>query len=503
MQFWIKFFHQKQRQSRWKIYNSILEKYVNFCHQELISKKYPDILEYLNNRKITQKEITYFKIGYSPNKKDFYEKLKKDFNEKQINSSGIYYLDEKNKLYVDRFRNRIIFPVYSINDSVLAIGARALSKTSYAKYLNSPETEFYKKGNNLYNINSAKKLRNKNEEIFVVEGYMDAVTLHKFGFENVAANLGTAMTERQLNLIWNFFKKPIICLDGDSSGKKAAIRAAERLFPHMKADYNIYFLTLPENLDPDSYINKKGRESFLKFSESKIEIQDFIWESYYQDLNKSDPHSLTLFERKIRSICSEVNDKTLGKYFLDNFIKKINELTPNINITKNNFLKLKRKTNPLQQTKDIYALRNKFTEKELKEFSVLFLVINNLDIFRKNIELISKMNFSNKIISEFKEKLINYLLSEKFFERKKVEVEDFDKKFNEIIKAINTNAPVKEICQNKNEEEIIVIFDEIVEEIKKIELQEKIEFLEDKVSLNLDENLYSELLSLRNQLKRG
>ena len=492
-----------ERQARWKIYNSILEKYVNFCHQELISKKYPDILEYLNNRKITQKEITYFKIGYSPNKKDFYEKLKKDFNEKQINSSGIYYLDEKNKLYVDRFRNRIIFPVYSINDSVLAIGARALSKTSYAKYLNSPETEFYKKGNNLYNINSAKKLRNKNEEIFVVEGYMDAVTLHKFGFENVAANLGTAMTERQLNLIWNFFKKPIICLDGDSSGKKAAIRAAERLFPHMKADYNIYFLTLPENLDPDSYINKKGRESFLKFSESKIEIQDFIWESYYQDLNKSDPHSLTLFERKIRSICSEVNDKTLGKYFLDNFIKKINELTPNINITKNNFLKLKRKTNPLQQTKDIYALRNKFTEKELKEFSVLFLVINNLDIFRKNIELISKMNFSNKIISEFKEKLINYLLSEKFFERKKVEVEDFDKKFNEIIKAINTNAPVKEICQNKNEEEIIVIFDEIVEEIKKIELQEKIEFLEDKVSLNLDENLYSELLSLRNQLKRG
>ena len=88
----------------------------------------------------------------------------------------------------------------------------------------------------------------------------------------------------------------------------------------MKADYNIYFLTLPENLDPDSYINKKGRESFLKFSESKIEIQDFIWESYYQDLNKSDPHSLTLFERKIRSICSEVNDKTLGKYFLDNFL---------------------------------------------------------------------------------------------------------------------------------------------------------------------------------------
>ena len=491
-----------ERQNRWKIYNSILEKYVNFCHEELISKKYPDVLEYLNNRKISQKEIFFFKIGYAPYKKDFYEKLKKEFNEEQIASSGIYYLDENKKEYVDRFKNRIIFPVKSLNGSVLALGGRALSKTNFAKYINSPETEFYKKGNNLYNINSAKKSRNKKEEVYIVEGYMDVINLHKFGIENVVANLGTAMTERQLSLIWNLFKNPIICLDGDSSGRKAALRAAERMFPLMKADYNIHFLTLPENLDPDSYINEKGKESFLKFSESKMEIQNFIWESYYKDLNKNDPHSLTLFEKKIKSLCSEVEDKILAKYFLDNFIRKINELTPNINLRKNNFLKFKKSTNPLQLTKDVYTQRNKFKEKELKEFSILFLVINNLDIFRKNIELISVINLSNKTMREFKQKLIDYLLSEKFFERKKLEIDDFDKKFNEIIKVINMNAPVKIIYKNKSENEIVLIFNEIVSEIKRIELQEKIEFLEDKVSLNLDESLYSELLSLRNQLKR-
>ena len=135
----------EERQNRWKIYNSVLEKYVNNCHEELISKKNPEVLEYLNNRKITEKEIIHFKIGYASKNNNFYEDLKKRFDEKQINSSGIYYFDENRKKYADRFRSRIIFPVKSLNGSVLALGGRTLSKMNTAKYINSPETEFYKK----------------------------------------------------------------------------------------------------------------------------------------------------------------------------------------------------------------------------------------------------------------------------------------------------------------------------------------------------------------------
>ena len=160
----------EEKQNRWKIYSAILEKYTSFCHQELISGKHPEVLEYLNKRKTNKDEIIFFKIGYSSPKNDFYEKLKKEFNEKQIGFSGIYYFDENKKKYIDRFKSRIIFPVKSLSGSVLAIGGRTLSKTTFAKYINSPETEFYKKGNNLYNIDSAKKLRDKNEEVFVVEG---------------------------------------------------------------------------------------------------------------------------------------------------------------------------------------------------------------------------------------------------------------------------------------------------------------------------------------------
>ena len=493
----------EEKENRWKLYKNILEKYTNFCHDELITEKNPEALEYLYKRKLTKKEIIFFKIGFATDKKNFYEVLKKEFTEKEIISSGIYYFDEKKKKYVDRFRNRIIFPVRSLNGSVLAIGGRALLKTAFAKYINSPETEFYKKGNNLYNINAAKEFRIKNEEVFIVEGYMDVVNLHKFGISNVVANLGTAMTERQLDLVWNFFKKPIICLDGDSSGKKAAIRAAERLFPLMKPDFNIYFLSLPEDLDPDAFINQNGKEAFIKISENKIEIHDFLWNSYYQEVDPNNPHSLTVFEKKIKSACKDMKDKTLAKYFLDNFLRRINELTPNINFKKNNFSNFKVMTNPLQQTKDINKKRSKFEEKELKELSILYLVINNLDFFRKKVELISDVNFSNKSFRELGQELITFLLDDKLTDVKVLKSEHIDIKFNTLISLINMNAPVKIITNNRTEEEIIIIFNEIVSEIKRVDLRKQIESLEDKVSLNLDESLYSELLSLRNQLKSG
>jgi DNA primase len=493
----------EEKDSRWKIYKIILEKYTNLCCESLDPKKNIEVIKYLNKRKISEKEINFFKIGYSPINNNFHEILLKEFNEKQILSSGVYYFDENKKKYVDRFRGRIIFPVKSLNGSTIALGGRTLSKTNFAKYINSPETEFYKKGNNLYNIESAKNLRNSNEEVFVVEGYMDVINLHKFGITNVVANLGTAMTERQLDLIWRFFKNPIICLDGDISGRKAALRAAERLFPLMKPEYNIHFLTLPDNLDPDAFVNQKGKESFLEFATSKTEIQNFIYHSYYQDINKDNPSSLAIFEKKIKELCKEMKDRTLAKYFLNSFSQKINDLTPNLNYKKNSFLKFKKTQNPLQETKEIYKKINQFKEKELKEFSILFLIINHLDIFRKNIELVTEISFSNSLLDEFKQKIVDYLLSETFFENKKINRDDFDEKSKNIVDLISSSAPVKIICKNKNEGEIIVIFNEIKNEIKKIVLKEKIEFLEDKVSLNLDENLYSELLSLRNQLKSG
>ena len=135
---------------------------------------------------------------------------------------------KKKKIYVERFRGRLIFPINNISGQPFALGGRIIEKLDYlAKYINSPETPFFKKGSNLYNLDLARKLSNKIDHIYLVEGYMDVVGLSKNGIENVVANLGTSLTDKQILILNQFFDDIIICFDGDESGYKAALRAAE------------------------------------------------------------------------------------------------------------------------------------------------------------------------------------------------------------------------------------------------------------------------------------
>ena len=489
----------EERDNRWKIYNNILEKYVDFFNQKLSSNKNLEAYKYLENRKLTTEEIKLFKIGYVPHDNDFYQILKKEFTNEQLKSSGIYYFDEQKGKYIDRFKGRIIFPVKNLNGMIIALGGRSISKNYFAKYINSPETEFYKKGNNLFNLNNARNSKEKEEQVFIVEGYMDVISLSKFKIENVVANLGTAMTEKQIELIWRFFKKPIICLDGDSSGQRAALRIAERLFPLIKPEYQIYFLTLPTNQDPDNFVNSEGRESFLNYSQNKVDIQNFIWDSYFRDVNKSKPESLALFEKKMKELCYQINDKILSKYYLDNFTQKLAELTPALNIKKQNYYTFKKRNSPLNQTKITVKEKFKFSEQVLKEYSILYIIINNLDLFHNKIEEISELNFSSDILNKFKNKIIDCLSSNET----KLSNFNLSPEFSKIVNEINLVAPVKVIVENKNEEDLYDIFCEIMNEIKKIGLNNKIRVLENKVAKDMDESLYNELISLKNQLKRG
>jgi len=493
--------YDEEREKRWKIYTNIIKNYSDLCHEELKQEKNLKILEYLKKRGLTKNEIIFFNIGYSPFNSNFVEKLKDKFDETQIQSSGIYYFDKENKKQIDKFRGRIIFPFKNLINSTVALAGRAVSNTKQAKYINSPETEFYKKGNNLYNIHNAKQLNQTTNEVFIVEGYMDVISLYRSGIKNVVANMGTALTEKQLDLIWRFFKNPVICLDGDESGKIAALRAAEKLFPFMKSGFNIYFLTLPENMDPDNYINQNGKDSFLNFSKNKKEIQNFIWDSYYQEVDTNSPQSLALFEKKIQSVCNQIKDTTLKKYFLDNYSKRLFELTPSLNFKKNKIYQFKKIQTPLQETKRLHNQRIKFSEIDLKQYSILYLIINNLNYFCNKIELISEINFSNDLFNEFKTSLISYLISNEKNIKKKLDSEDCEKKFLDLFKNVNKFAPVKMITENKNEQSLLNIFYEILDEIKEIELNNKIQALEDKVAKEMDEKLYAELLSLKSHRK--
>ena len=167
----------EEREKKWQEYCSIYNQYVEFYHNEILqNENFTFVRNYLKKRNLSKEEVKKFKIGYIKRKPSFYERLKNQFSEKVLIESGLFYFDEKNKIFVERFRDRLIFPINNISGQPIALGGRILQDKNYlAKYINSPETPFFKKGSNLYNLDLARKLSNKIDHVYLVEGYMDVI----------------------------------------------------------------------------------------------------------------------------------------------------------------------------------------------------------------------------------------------------------------------------------------------------------------------------------------
>ena len=299
-----------------------------------------------------------------------------------------------------------------MSGDIIAFGGRIIGDVNLAKYINSPETEFFKKGRQLFNLNFAKDERSTSKEVIIVEGYMDVISLYSRGIKNVISNCGTAITESQINLIWKFFSDPIICLDGDKSGQQAALRIAERLFPLINEENKIYFSILGQGKDPDDIIKVVGKEGFLKFLDNKTIIQSFIWDTYVKKINTSNPYEITKFEKQMRRLCSSINDTTLKKYILEDFLGKIYSLTPNVN-SKISYGFTKRKNfKMLNETKKIHMKKKDLTRENLVEFSILFIMIFHGGAVKNNLEIISTIDFSNPDNEKLKIFLIDLIKSD-------------------------------------------------------------------------------------------
>jgi DNA primase len=235
-----------EKERRFNLYKNIFKEYSEYFHEQIFKSENNQALKYLEKRGINQNIIKEYQLGYVPWQNNFYEKIKIKFSEEEIALTGLYYKNEKNNKFIDRFNSRIIFPINNLIGETIAFGGRIIKESQLAKYINSPETEFYKKGRTVFNLDKAKALRPETNEVVIVEGYMDVVSLYAAGIKNVISNSGTALTETQIALIWKFFQNPIICLDGDQSGQNAALRIAEKLLMLINENDKIYFSILPK-----------------------------------------------------------------------------------------------------------------------------------------------------------------------------------------------------------------------------------------------------------------
>ena len=491
----------EKKEKKFKNYKNIYADYSNFFHLELF--KNIDATNYLKKRGLNKIIIEEFEIGYVPWKNNNYETLLKKYTEEDIISTGLYYKNDKTGKYIDRFNSRIIFPVRNLSGDTIAFGGRIIKESKLAKYINSPETEFYKKGNMLFNLDKAKSMRSDSDEVIIVEGYMDVVSLYSAGIKNVISNSGTALTENQIQLIWKFFSDPVICLDGDESGQKAASRIAERLLPLINENNKLYFSMLPNGEDPDDFIKKNGKSNFLKILEQKKVIQSYIWDLYSANLDRNDPFAVSKFEKEIKKKCFSIKDETLKKYILEDFLEKIRNLTPLQNTRKdfnkyNKYNKYNKKNfKLLNETKILHLQKNHLNREQLKEFSVLFIMLNYKSIAESRIEELSEVNFSSKECNDLKNSIINLF-------SKKIDDDEFKdnikSNFEHLINEINKNSNLKNIMSKKANHEKQEVLLELLQDLKEMNHKKKIEFLEGEVAKNLDETSYSELIKLKSQL---
>ncbi len=484
----------EENEKKWKEYSSIFIKYVDFYHNELLKNESFSIArDYLKNRSLTKDEVKKFKIGYIKKNPNFFETIKKEFSTETLIETGLFYLDEKKKTIVERFRGRLIFPINNISGQPIALGGRIIEKSDYlAKYINSPETFFFKKGSNIYNLDLARKLSNKLDNIYLVEGYMDVIGLSKNGIENVVANLGTSLTEKQILTLNQFFDDIIICFDGDESGYKAALRAAENSIKELKPEKQISFLFLPDNEDPDSFVNKNGKSFFIEFTrQNKISIHQFIF-SHYKKHTENNPSSMAIFEKKLRSIAYTIKDDYIKKYVLEYFLEKVSELTPYSNQNKKNF-NYKKTIKSLDSTKKIFKDSQSLTGIELKEYSLLYLMINNLKLIKENIHLVKNMKIFTGINKQIFDEIIQKINATDELSAKDINID------TQLLIKIDKFAPIKHILKNKNEYEIIELLEDISRDLINYDLEYRIQELESKFSKDLSEETFNELKELKRE----
>ena len=215
----------------------------------------------------------------------------------------------------DRFRDRVMFPITDLRGRVIAFGGRALEKDVTAKYLNSPETPLFHKGDNLYNLSSARLAAHNGSTLVVVEGYVDVIAMVGAGFAASVAPLGTALTENQLALLWKMADEPILCFDGDKAGQKAAWRAAELALPHLKPGKSLRFALLPEGQDPDDLARSGGRAAIEEVIGAARGLADLIWSREIEGGTFATPERRAALEARIGELTNGIRDEVVRRYY--------------------------------------------------------------------------------------------------------------------------------------------------------------------------------------------
>src|SRR5258705_3785966 len=327
-----------RQEQRRKTLHDVMDLAAKFFADTLASRVGAKARGYLGHRAISPSTQLQFRLGYAHGERFA---LKEHLGAQGIPTedmveAGLLIAGDDIPVPYDRFRDRVIFPITDLRGRVIAFGGRALEKDAPAKYLNSPETPLFHKGDNLYNHAPARQATHDGAQLIVVEGYVDVIAMVTTGFAASVAPLGTALTESQLALLWQMADEPILCFDGDKAGQKAAYRAADLALPHLKPGKSLRFALLPEGRDPDDLFRSGGRDAIADVLAGARPLGEMLWTREVQAPSFDTPERRAAFEAKVKELVQGIADEAVRKYYAQDFSARLRELLmPNANRERN------------------------------------------------------------------------------------------------------------------------------------------------------------------------
>ena len=358
--------------------------------------------EYVKKRQLNNETIQSFKIGFSGKFDELYQALKKEgFNEEEILESGLVNKNDNGK-YIDRYRNRLMIPIFDERNRVIAFGGRVLDD-SKPKYINSPENIVYSKGRHLFGLNVAKKDHPK--RLLIVEGYMDAISLHQRGITDVVASLGTALTTSQGWLLRRNCEQVILGFDSDGAGQTAIMRAME-VMQNMGCDMRVLQMTGAK--DPDEYVLKYGSARFKKLLDDAISLIEFKIKVLQKDLNLENASDKIKFLNEIAKLISKIENTMEREIYIEKIAKGYNISKEAIYAEVNKIQYSNRKSSKvLEKDRPVVSKIKKEKQSDIsdeivkRENTIIWLLINSVDTYktiRENIKLDDIRNEENKEI---------------------------------------------------------------------------------------------------------
>jgi DNA primase len=304
-------------------YYDIMEQACSWYQQQLVAPTGQLARTYIQNRQISNELVAQFRLGYAPNIRGSLHKMfqAKGISDQDLLAVGLVVKNDRGEVY-DRFRGRLIFPIIDVQGRVVAFGGRILEE-GQPKYLNSPETVLFKKGEMLYNENLARRLAYKTGKLVVAEGYMDVIAMYGAGIKTAVAPLGTALTETQLKRLWNMTSEPVMCLDGDAAGSRAQERAAALALPLLSEGQTLKFSFLPPGLDPDDMIKAKGVESLRELLRNAVSLSDVLWNTELSKKPTATPEQQAELEKRLTALVARMKNSVVSNYYKNFFDRKL------------------------------------------------------------------------------------------------------------------------------------------------------------------------------------